>query len=252
MKHHYCHLAFFLIFISCYEYSTAQNCDNIELKPNRIINMSDIVGVEFQKTYYSFKNNNFLKLPIKFDRNFMAYLRSINFRIRPYPYRDSNSPFYVNVNRLDKSHNDIETKISHLFDETNGNYILGIITAISGDHNAIKNWLVTFNFSGGLIDYIPIGELFGNRIRTIEAQINNDFTVDVQQLVFPDNDYIIEGAVPVSNLKGQRIDSAYKINTDGKFQKLSEVRFIPQIYSPDTLLDKKVGISQRGEKKSMN
>lgn len=232
--------------------TVAQNINNLELKPNRIIKMSDIVGVEFQKTYYSFKNNGFLKLPIKYDRNFMAYLRSKNFRIRPYPYRDSNSPFYVNVNRLDKSHNDIETKISHLFDETNGNYILGIITAISGDHNAIKNWLVTFNFSGGLIDYIPIGELFGNRIRTIEAQINDDFTVNVQQLVFPDNDYIIEGAVPISNLKGQRIDSSYKINANGKFQKLNEVRFIPQIYSPDTLLDKNINISQRGEKKSMN
>lgn len=232
--------------------AVAQNINNVELKPNRIIKMSDIVGVEFQKAYYSFKNNGFLKLPIKYDRNFMAYLRSKNFRIRPYPYRDSNSPFYVNVNRFDKSHNDIETRISHLFDETNGNYILGIITAISGDHNAIKNWLVTFNFSGGLIDYIPIGELLGNRIRTIEAQINVDFTVDVQQLVFPENDYIIEGTVPVNNLKGQRVDSSFKITADGKFQKLSEVRFLPQVYSPATLLDKKVGIAQRGEKKSVN
>lgn len=224
----------------------AQTNSKSVLSSNRIIGVDDIKDENFRKIYQNFQTNGFLKLPVVFNREFN---RTVGQRPRPYPLRNNNEPFFVNVNKKDKSRNDKETKISYMFNETNGDYVMGIVIAISGDHNAVKNWLVTFGLSGNVIDYLPIGESFSNgSIRTIEAHIRENFTVDVQQLNFPNNDYIIEGEIPVNNLKGQRIDRSFKITAGGKFQKLNEVRFQLQTYQPSTLLNKSIRISQRGEK----
>jgi hypothetical protein len=224
----------------------AQTNSKSVLSSNRIIGVDDIKNKNFRKIYQNFQTNGFLKLPVVFNREFN---RTVGRRPRSYSLRNNNEPFFVNVNKNDKSRNDKETAMSYMFNETNGNYVIGIVTAISGDHNAVKNWLVTFGLSGNVIDYLPIGESFsGGRIRTIEAHIRENFTVDVQQLNFPDNDYLIEGEIPVNNLKGQRIDRSFKITAGGKFQKLNEVRFQLQAYQPSTLLNKAILISQRGEK----
>lgn len=224
----------------------AQTNSKSVLSSNRIIGVSDIKDENFRKIYQHFQANGFLELPVIFNRDFK---RNVERRTQPYPLRHNNESFFVNVNKKDKERNDKETRISYMFNETNGNYVIGIVTAVSGDHNAVKNWLVTFGLSGNVIDYLPIGEAFGGgRIRTVEALIHENFTVDVQQLNFPNNDYIIEGTTPVNNLKGQRVDCSFKITTGGKFQKLNEVRFKLQTYQPSALLNKSIRISQRGEK----
>lgn len=71
---------------------------------------------------------------------------------------------------------------------------VGIVRTWSALHDMDKHWLVTFNFAGAIIDYIPICEWPGtcSKARTMEAQINKDFTVNVQQLNFPENNYIIQ------------------------------------------------------------
>ena len=63
---------------------------------------------------------------------------------------------------------------------------MGIVRTWSALHDMDKHWLVTFNFAGAIIDYIPICEWPGtcSKARTMEAQINKDFTVNVQQLNF--------------------------------------------------------------------
>ena len=212
---------------------------------SRRIDVSEIRSEQFKEIYKYFQVDGFLELPFYLDRNHKG-------SVRPYPYKHSNgeSPFYVNVNKSDIKRNDKETAIPYLYNKTNGDYVLGLITAVSRGITAVKWWLVTFDFSGNVIDYIPICEFIGD-VCTIESQINSDFTADVQRLDFPNNDCIIkkDNEQPLDNLKGQRIDAKYEITTDGKFKKLNEVRYQPQFYPPSMLLNEKVNIRDRGEKR---
>lgn len=228
---------------------------NNKVKKNiiRRIEVSEIQSGEFKKIYEYFQDVGFLVLPAYYDMDFTEYWEKNKLDgVRPYPYSHKNgdSPFYVNVSKKDIKRNVKITAISSLYNETIGDYILGVIMSATGGWTATKWWLVTFDFSGNVIDYIPMREFISD-VPTIEAQINKDFTVEVQRLDFPDNDCIIEkdNGQPLDNLKGQRIDTRYEIATDGKFKKLIEVRYQPQIYPPSTLLDKKVNIRDRGEKK---
>lgn len=228
----------------------AQN-NTVKDKIFRSIGISEIQSEYFRKMYGYFQSEGFLKLPAYFDKGLMKYLEENNLdRMGIYPYRHTNgeSPFYVNISKTDKERYHKETFVPYLYNETNGNYVLGVIEALSEDHIAIKDWLVTFDFFGNLIDYIPIHEYIGD-VCTNESQINSDFTVNIQRLDFPDNDCFIKDFKPLDNLKGQRIDTNYEITTDGKFKKLNEVRYQPQIYPPATLLDRKVNIRDRGERK---
>ena len=93
--------------------------------------------------YQYFKEQGMLKLPISYDTNFnkeIALLKRKRKIARAvYPYRIPNSPFYVNVNKKNTTHNDTETSIQFLFEETNGNYILGIIGAVLGLIQVMQN-----------------------------------------------------------------------------------------------------------------
>ena len=96
--------------------------------------------------YQYFKEQGMLKLPINYDANFnkkIALLKRKREIVRAvYPYRIINSPFYVNVNKKNTTHNDTETSIHFLFEETNEKYILGIVGAVSGDPMLPKvGWL---------------------------------------------------------------------------------------------------------------
>ena len=211
----------------------------------KTVRAENIKDRSFREVYQYFQTNGFLELPVTINRDFKRKDRQ---KLRPYPLRKDNELFFVNMNKKDYRRNDKETKISYMFSETNGDYVMGIVTAISADHHAVKSWLVTFNLSGHVIDYLPIREsLGGDMVRTIESHIYENFIVDLQQLSFPNNDYIIEKEVLVNDLKGQRVDRSFIITTEGKFKKTKEVCFLPQIYSDTTLLDKTILIHQRGE-----
>lgn len=232
---------------------TSVIAQNSQVKMNsnvRKLQKKELISDRLKDIYYSFQQRGFLKLPANYDKNFREYVMRNNLMgVNPYAYSYLNNgqyPFFVNVNKKNKKQNDKATTIS-LFDETNGNYIMGVVTAIAPGYEARKRWLVTFNFSGKIIDYIPILEVVGSAWIS-EALINQDFTVDVNCIDFPGNDYIVKDQKPLDNLKGQRIDTKYQIAPDGKFRKLSEVRYQPQIYSPDMLLDKTTNIRERTEK----
>lgn len=218
----------------------------------RKVQSNKLISNDFKKVYLYFQDLGFLKLPANYDRQFRYYMIKNNLtKINPYPYflvNNGQFPFYVNVNKKNKKQNDKETSV-RLFDEANGDYVLGVVQAISGDHIAMREWLVTFSFSGKVIASIPIRDMVVHGAYTTETVINQDFTVDVYHIDFPGNDYIVKDHKPLDNLKGQRIDTKYQITPDGKFKKLSEVRYQPQIYSPDMLLDKTTNIRERNEKR---
>lgn len=228
---------------------------NITFAQNRYdvtsrVKASEIKNKELQDAFINFQKRSFLKLPIHLDLNYFQFNDSIPTleqrrqwrETTPWCYRDSSSPFYVNLDRRDKTRDYSETRIT-LFKETNGDYIWGIVSATSPSRDIIKDWLVTFDFSGKIIDYLLVSEWPGIRSRIAEAQTNKDFTVNVQRLDFPDNDYIIRDdsikmdRIYVDNLRGQRIDSKYQITPEGKFKKMEEIRYQPQIYTPEILLE---------------
>ncbi len=239
----------------------AQNKDSITI---RTIQESDLKSEYLITVYKNFQRTFFLDLPVDFkkassqkiDSIHESYrLKRIALRYTGYPYRDKNSPFVVNYDRRNKKRYDRDTQISYLFNKTTGEYMMGTMFAWSGDHIVAKMWLTTFDFSGNLIDYLPISNWYYSNpeMRIIESQINKDFTVNVQRLDFPDNDSIIipnggRNVQLIENLKGQRIDSQYQITTEGKFLKLEEIRYQPQIYTSAMLFNDSILIRKRGEK----
>ena len=229
----------------------ATNTQDSNIVTPTIIQASDIKSKHFQKVYMNFKKSFFLDLPIHFDRSFSDKIakKKKETPYSTYPYQDSQSLFYINPDER----NDHETNISYLFNETSGGYVIGIITATSKNHDKIKSWLVTFNHWGQRIYCYPIGECIGG-IRTIEAQIHKDFTFDVQELRFLDNNYIEKFQkkgnlyIPVNKIKGQRIDTKFQITPEGHFNKVEETYYQPQTYTPAMLLDANMLI-KRGEEK---
>lgn len=229
----------------------AANTQDSNIVTPTVIQAGDIKSKHFLKVYMNFKKSFFLDLPIHFDRTFSDKMaeRKKGTSYSSYPYQDSQSLFYVNPDER----NDRETNISYLFNETSGGYVMGIITATSKSHDKTKSWLVTFNHWGQRIYCRPIDEYMGG-IRMIEAQIHKDFTFDVQELRFLDNNYIEKFQkkgnqyIPVDNIKGQRIDTKFQITPEGHFNKVEEIYYQPQIYTPAMLLDENILIRQRKEK----
>ena len=208
--------------------------------------------IKFSEICDYFKKNGMYPLPLDFNRNlYPAMYKNKNVSRHGYAYFIKDSPFYVNVNRKDTSHNDRDTSIKNLFEKSNGDYVLGVVFSWSGDHNAEKFWLATFNSWGEAIDYIPLAMSLNNTYWMIEGQVNQDLTVNVQELEFPENDYIMDVNTHtiLDNLKGQRVDRTYKITPEGKFVLTEETRYLPQIYTGEMMSDKTKTIIKGGEKK---
>lgn len=233
-----------LLLFAVVSFTSAQN--NIALE-KQTVSLNDLSDEYLQNVYRVTEKYGFLEFPISYDESFFENLRTKRIRTFSHFYRNNYAPFYVNVNKHDKSRNDAETSLLYLFNKSNGKYILGIIRAKSPDHNAYKDWLVSFAFNGDIIDYLPIREVYGNLVTTIEAQLNSNLTINVQRLTFPHNDYIIQNSRPIENLQGARIDASYKITQEGKFLLTEEKHYKSQPYSPETLQDKKTRIASRGE-----
>ena len=239
-------ISFVLFVLISTNIALAQQTDANSIRGFRI---SELKSEKMKETCEYYQIAGFLKLPVNFDRKYRSYLIKNNLQnMRPYPYRHVNdeSPFYVNVNKKNMKRNDKDSRI-YLFNQTSGNYVVGVVMAIAPGYEAVKRWLVTFSFSGDVIDYIPIYETFAQSY-VMESQVNQDFSVDVNHIDFPGNDYIVKDYKPLDNLKGQRIDTKHQITPEGKFAKLSEVHYQPQIYTPAMLLDKTTNIRDRNEK----
>ena len=156
-------------------------------KVTSLVKLSDIKEKNLQRVFYVFSKNEFLKLPINYDISFFVYQDNNSISRDDFEhtravtqgtsYRISNSPFYANLDKRDKRP-PIETVLS-LIEDTNGKYIMGIVRTWSALHDMDKHWLVTFNFAGAIIDYIPICEWPGtcSKARTMEAQINKDLII---------------------------------------------------------------------------
>ena len=147
-------------------------------KVTSLVKLSDIKEKNLQRVFYVFSKNEFLKLPINYDISFFVYQDNNSISRDDFEhtravtqgtsYRISNSPFYANLDKRDKRP-PIETVLS-LIEDTNGKYIMGIVRTWSALHDMDKHWLVTFNFAGAIIDYIPICEWPGtcSKARTME------------------------------------------------------------------------------------
>ncbi len=215
------------------------------------VGYGDIHSLYFQGVYRANANHGNYSLPFFLDKR-MDFLYMRKNKIRPVAchYVDELSLFYVNIDKSNKQANTNETQITYVFFDTNGDYILAVISNMSSDHLVSKYWLVTFDLWGKMIEYIPFAISYsGDEIKTLEGGISKDMKVDVYELEFPDNDriYDVNNFKPFNNLKGQRIDRHYQITPKGKFNLLRTVRYESQIYTPEVLMDTTC-IFERNEK----
>lgn len=217
------------------------------------VNYNDIHSSYFQKIYKIKENRGNHSLPFLWDKRVdHSYIRRNRIRPVSVPYHEDLKFYYINIDKNNKNANTAETDIFYVFFETNGNYILSVIWNWSADHIVSKYWLVTFDLWGQMIDRIPFAVYYttsGENIHSLEGEISKDMKVDVYELDFPDNEriYDVENSKPFNNLRGQRIDRHYQITPEGKFNLLRTVRYEPQIYTPEMLMDKTC-IFQRNEK----
>lgn len=214
------------------------------------VRYDDIHCPYFKKVYKAYIAQANYNLPFFLDKRMdFSYMRKNKIRPVAYHYIDKESLFYVNIDKSNKQVNSDETQITYVFFDTNGDYILAVISNMSDDHLVSKFWLVTFDLWGKMIDFIPINICYSYDIQPLEGEISKDMKVDVYELDFPDNEriYDVENSKPFNNLRGQRIDRHYQITTEGKFNLLRTVRYEPQIYTPEMLMDKTC-IFQRNEK----
>ena len=158
---------------------------------------------------------------------------------------DKRLPLYAGT---DKRIEDSEQTIRAGFYDTNGDYIILLAEALSGDHNDFKHLLITYSLDGKVIDYLTFykrASIAGGWTNTIEGSLHKDLKVNIYTLNL--NEYPVdkEGSVK-SNLHGQRIDRQYQITPEGKFKLLKETKYKPQNYPP-SVFNESISIIDRKE-----
>jgi hypothetical protein len=187
----------------------------------------------------------FYNTPRTLDKDYCDYLYShvSSPDFEPsWVYEDPNwkdTPFYANNNKNNTSHMYPVVFFKGMFAQSPGNFALTIVIGGELEPCVIEYWLATYSFDGKLIDYlpalckycpIPISEEY----YTMESQVKDDFSIDVQQINFPQNDSLMvcenNSYKLISPLVGQRVDKSYKLTSDGHFVKESETKYKTQDY----------------------
>lgn len=158
------------------------------------------------------------------------------YRLCPLPEAnmDPRLPLYAGK---DKHSKDSESFVRAMFFETTGNYFIADIWIWSGDHNDYKDLLITYDLNGKVIDYITFNiSASGSpqNVNLVEGILNKDLTVDIYSLDL--NKYPVDKeGYAVTGVTGQRTDTSYQINPQGKFKLISSVKYKPQDYAPERL-----------------
>lgn len=109
--------------------------------------------------------------------------------------------------------------------------ILGI-SIDEGDYRDIL--LATYEFDGSPIDWVDVEVKFGD-IKLKQYKITPEMKLFVYELkpTSPTPIYFYEDYIQkkISSLNAQRIDTVYRIDDDGKVNKLSEKKYQPKDYS---------------------
>lgn len=110
------------------------------------VSYGDIHSSYFKKVYKAYIAQANYALPFFLDKRMdFSYMRKNKIRPVAYHYIDKKSLFYVNIDKSNKQVNSDETQITYVFFDTNGDYILAVISNMSDDHLVSKFWLVTFD-----------------------------------------------------------------------------------------------------------
>lgn len=161
----------------------AQTVDTKSLKSITYTN----VRSPFLQKLYNVSSHNPVRMPYFTSEKYtFEYRRKNKIKIRTMHYENMDYPFFVNLSRKDNQRYDKETEVFIVTYKTYGEYVVGSVRAISGDHNVTKEWLVTFNMDGNVIDYIPFAEKHSNFYIT-EGIIFEDLKIEIQYLDFSED-----------------------------------------------------------------
>lgn len=236
---------FFAILL--YIFSLQTVAQTVNTKSLRNIAYTNIRSTFLQKLY-NVSSQSSVRMPyFNSEKYTFEYRRKNKIKIRTMHYKNMDYPFFVNLNRKDNQRYDKETEVFIVTYKTYGEYVVGSVRAISGDHNVTKEWLVTFDMDGNVIDYIPFAEKHSNFYIT-EGIIFEDLKIEIQHLDFSEDILLdVKTFKAIKDMKGQRTDKYYQITPEGKFNLVKETHYQPQIYTIN-MLDSKQCISERQEK----
>lgn len=123
----------------------------------------------------------------------------------------------------------------HCFIMNNNSHIL--LALRNGDSDPELGLLATFTKDGKLVDYIESEVRFllnNNRLYAMQYRIDKDATIIVTRLnVISDKPIMFYDEF--TTIQAQRVDTYYRINDDGKFQQIKQVKFEPASYTHDDL-----------------
>lgn len=119
-------------------------------------------------------------------------------------------------------------EIYNCFESTNGNYKIFLI--LLGEYENLRYLLTTYDSSAKLISWLEVDYVFDAYRNFKQSKLNKDMTVEIYNIkVLGENR--IDPQKDFEELKAQRIDSYYQIDSLGQFVKVKEIFYKPKIYS---------------------
>lgn len=138
---------------------------------------------------------------------------------------------YDDFNGEIKSSKSLQYRIYRYFKPKGKNFSIVVIEMFT---NTYKQMLVTCNSKGKCIDYLEVGNgMFnkGGRTTSWQWKIDEDMGVLICQVKTEENRPILWVDYPkLSSIKGQRVDTYYLIEPDGKFYISRKVTYAPAEY----------------------
>ena len=160
---------------------------------------------------------------------YVSIMRS-PFVVRNLPSEErQNLPMYVynELRGIDK----VKEKycaIFRYFNSTNGSYKIFLIAL--GEYLNFRKLLVAYDLSYKMVSWIEVEYGFDPFYNVMQWRLNKDMTVETYNIKILGDKRVEIYDNPFKELKAQRIDAFYKIDSLGHFQKQKEIFYVPRMY----------------------
>lgn len=186
--------------------------------------LSLAVGQEENEIEECIKKGDFTELPYVSTEKNPAKSMNISEKNR------KGIPTYV-YNDLRGVNQQIESycEIFNYFESMNKNY--KIILILLGEFENFRFLLATYNLSGKLLSWQEVCYKFDSFRNFKQWKLNKDMTLEVYNIKVLSPDRVDSNYKnDFKELKAQRIDTYYQIDSLGHFEKIKEILYEPEIY----------------------
>lgn len=139
-----------------------------------------------------------------------------------------------------------------VLNKTKGDFLLAIVSFDSFDHRVFQDWIYSFDYNGGKIDSLCLTRFYESSYGWLSDQvsrIDQDLRISMSKIIGLDNHIGQDATIP-DNYRGIRYDQDFDIDGNGHFNMVSEVEYLPAMYSQESLIhDKQRSIRDGNEQK---